>query len=138
MSGIDLSKMPPEQLAQIPAGVPPPNVMPNLINPYNAGDYILVANSILMAIMVIFVALRFYVVFKLKRKMGADDWSIIAAVIGSIYYFVVVCLGNHQSLVKSSHSATDADYSRQGSQVWYSYVQPFSSSYEDERRSRGK
>jgi hypothetical protein len=82
---IDFSKIPPEQLAQIPAGIPPPGVIPNLINPPNAGTYIIIANSILMAIMISFVALRFYVVFKIKKRIGADDWTVFFALIGSCY-----------------------------------------------------
>ena len=94
---IDLSKIPPEQLAQMPAGVPPPGVTPDLVNPPNVGNYIIVANSVLMLIMFMFVALRFYVIFKIKKKMGADDWTVVAALIGSCYYFVVVCLGEYSA-----------------------------------------
>jgi hypothetical protein len=55
-----------------------------LANPHNAGDYILVANTMLMVIMPVFVFLRFYVVLRLKKKMDPDDWSVVAAVIRSI------------------------------------------------------
>jgi hypothetical protein len=88
-----LTQMPPEVLIQIPAGVPPPGVIPNLVNPTNAGNYILIANSVLMLMMFIFLALRFYVVIAIKRKMAADDWMVIAGIIGSCYYFVIVVLG---------------------------------------------
>ena len=135
---IDFSKIPSEQLAQIPAGVPPPGVIPNLVNPPNAGNYIIIANSVLMVIMIIFVALRFYVVFRIKRKMGADDWTVIAALIGSCYYFVVVCLGKVQHFGKSSDDATDAGSSCQSRQVRYPHVQSLRFSYENERRGRGK
>jgi hypothetical protein len=138
MSAIDLSKIPPEQLAQIPAGVPPPGITPNLVNPHNAGDYILVANTILMAIMTIFVTLRFYVVLRLKKKMGPDDWSVVAAVIGSIYYFVVVCLGKSRNLLQESDRSTNTKFSGQSCQVWYPHVRPFCSSHENERGGRGK
>lgn len=90
---IDLSMLTPDQLAQMPAGVPPPGVTPNLVNPLNIGNYVLIANSLLMAMMITFVSLRFYVVFRIKKKMGADDWTVVAALIGSCYYFIVVCLG---------------------------------------------
>ncbi|KAF2731139.1 hypothetical protein EJ04DRAFT_584180 [Polyplosphaeria fusca] len=89
---MDWSKMSPEQLAQIPAGVPPRGVIPNLVNPPNAGNYVIIANSIFVAMMITFVALRFYVVLKIKKKMGADDWMVVVSVIGICYYFVVVCL----------------------------------------------
>lgn len=92
-SAIDLSNMPPEQLAQMPAGVPPPGVVPNLVEPQNVGYYILIVNSLLMAMMIIFVALCFYVVFTIKKRMGPDDWTVVAGLVGSCYYFVVVCLG---------------------------------------------
>jgi hypothetical protein len=135
---IDFSKIPPEQLAQIPAGIPPPGVVPNLINPPNAGNYIIIANSILMAIMIIFVALRFYVVFKIKRRIGADDWAVVFALIGSCYYFVVVCLGKAQHLGRASDDATDEGSSCQRSQVRYTPVRPLRSSYEDEKRCSGR
>jgi len=90
---VDLSKVPPEQLAQMPAGIPPPGVIPNLVNPNNTGNYILIANSLFMAVMIVFVALRFYVVFAIKKTMASDDWMVVAGLVGSCYYFVVVCLG---------------------------------------------
>jgi hypothetical protein len=96
-SAIDLSKMSPEQLAQMPAGVPPLGVIPNLVDPHNVGNYILIANSLMMAMMIIFVALRFYVVFAIKRRMEPDDWTVVAGLVGSCYYFVVVCLGKVRS-----------------------------------------
>jgi len=89
---VDLSKVPPEQLAQMPAGIPPPGVIPNLVNPNNTGNYILIANSLFMAVMIVFVALRFYVVFAIKKTMASDDWMVVAGLVGSCYYFVVVCL----------------------------------------------
>ncbi|PVI04818.1 hypothetical protein DM02DRAFT_624609 [Periconia macrospinosa] len=89
---IDFSHMAPEQLAQIPAGVPPLGVVPNLVNPPTVGYNIVIAGSILMAIMLTVVAMRFYVVFRLKKKMGGDDWTVVAGVIGSCYYFAVLCL----------------------------------------------
>lgn len=95
MSGaIDFSRIPPEQLAQIPAGVPHPGVIPDFVNPHSVGNYIVVASSLLKVIMVIFVSLRFYVVLAINKKMGPDDWTVIAGVLGICYYFVVVLLGN--------------------------------------------
>jgi hypothetical protein len=43
--------------------------------------------------MIVFVALRFYVVFAIKKRMASDDWMVVAGLVGSCYYFVVVCLG---------------------------------------------
>ena len=108
---IDFGLLSPEQLAQIPAGVPPPGVLPNLANPLNVGNYILIANGVLMAMMLTFVALRFYVVFRIKRKMGADDWTVVAALVGSCYYFVVVCLGTVECLKVSNDNTTNAGFS---------------------------
>jgi hypothetical protein len=95
-NAVDLSKMLPEQLAQTPAGNPPPGVIPNLINSRNYGNYIIIACSILMATMIVFVALRFYVVFAIKKRIDSDDWAIIGGVIGTCYYFSVVCIGKDQ------------------------------------------
>jgi hypothetical protein len=90
---INLDHMTPVELAQIPAGIPPPGVVPNLIDPPTVGFRIIAAGSILMAIMLIVVAMRFYVVLRIKKKMGADDWTIVVGVIGSCFYFIVLCLG---------------------------------------------
>lgn len=90
---VDLSKLPPEALAQIPAGYPPDGVVSNLVNPPTVGYHILVANSLLMAIMFTFAGLRFYTAIKIKRKFSPDDWATVAALIGSIYYFTIVCMG---------------------------------------------
>jgi hypothetical protein len=87
-----LSQLSPEQLAQIPAGTPPDGQIPNLINPETNGYHVVAITSILTAMMLVFVFLRFYVVIKLKRKMAPDDWATIASTIGAVYYFIVVCL----------------------------------------------
>ncbi|KAF2867712.1 hypothetical protein BDV95DRAFT_444041, partial [Massariosphaeria phaeospora] len=87
------SKLPPEQLARLPAGIPPPGVAPNLIDPPTIGYYVLGAGSVLMLIMLVCVALRLYMAIRVRGHFAAADWTTVAAVIGTCYYFIVVCFG---------------------------------------------
>lgn len=62
-----------EQLAQTPAGVPPPGVKPNLVNPYSEGYILITVGGVLMGIMFLFIALRLYVKVRVQRKFTGDD-----------------------------------------------------------------
>jgi len=68
-----LANFTPEQLAQTPAGVPPPGVVPNLQNPRSDGYVLITVGTTLMAIMFLFLAMRFYAKFLILRKLTADD-----------------------------------------------------------------
>lgn len=89
---LNLSKIPPEELARMPARVPPPGIVPNLVHPYTVGNYIVTATSVLMSIMMVLLTLRFYVVFTIKKRMAPDDWAVVAGSIGCCYYFIVTCI----------------------------------------------
>jgi hypothetical protein len=74
MAGAEaLANLTPAQLAQIPAGVPPPGVIPNLTNPHSDGYVLITVGSVLMAIMFLFLAMRFYAKFMILRKFTPDD-----------------------------------------------------------------
>lgn len=87
-----LSQMPPEQLAQIPAGIAPYGQQSNLINPRTTGYHVIAVTGVLTAIMLVCVILRFYVVLRIKRRMSPDDWATIPSALGAVYYFIVVCI----------------------------------------------
>ena len=70
---MDPSKLTPEQLAHLPAAQPPPGVVPNLVNPHSDGNVLLIVGSILVAIMLSFAGLRFYVKAFVRREFKADD-----------------------------------------------------------------
>ncbi|KAJ4386899.1 hypothetical protein N0V93_009798 [Gnomoniopsis smithogilvyi] len=69
-----LAAMTPEQLAQTPAAMPPPGVKPNLVNPTSNAPVLIWTSSILMAVMFLFVAVRFYAKIALRRKLTGDDF----------------------------------------------------------------
>lgn len=80
MTDIFLS-IPPEIQAITPAGMPPAGVIPNLSNPPTIGYTLVAVASILMAIMLMIVCLRFYSALYVRRKVHADDWTTLAAVV---------------------------------------------------------
>lgn len=105
---MDLSNLPPEMLAQMPAGIPPNSTVPNLINPHTIGYPILVVNTILMAMMFTFAGLRLYVAIKIKKKMSLDDWTTVAAIVCSSYYYTIVCLGRNRRMLYLRSYVTDS------------------------------
>lgn len=50
--------MDPAQLAGTPAGVPPPGVVPNFVNPHKNSPTLIAVGSVSLALMVCFVAVR--------------------------------------------------------------------------------
>ena len=65
--------MSPEQLAVTPAGVPPPGVIPNHINPHSNGPILIGVGSVLVALMMVFVVVRGYTKFMIVGKPTPDD-----------------------------------------------------------------
>lgn len=60
------------QLA-MPAGKPPPGVIPNPINPYSNGPTLIAVGSVLVALMLVCVSVRVYAKFKIVGKLTPDD-----------------------------------------------------------------
>jgi len=74
----------------MPAGTPPPGVMPNLIDPPSRGDLIIILDAIFVPLMLIAVFVRFLVRIKWTKVRGlGQDICIILAVIGSVTHFCV-------------------------------------------------
>ncbi|KAK8047543.1 hypothetical protein PG996_015607 [Apiospora saccharicola] len=99
-----LSAMTPEQLAATPAGMPPPSVTPNFTNPASSAPVVIAVSSVLMLIMSIFAAVRCYVKVAIRHSVTSDDWTTLAAVIGTFWYFAI-CI----------HAVTKAKF---GTHMW--------------------
>lgn len=65
--------MDPAQLAGTPAGVPPPGVVPNFVNPHKNSPTLIAVGSVSLALMVCFVAVRIYTKVVIVRKFSPDD-----------------------------------------------------------------
>ena len=87
MSALD--GLTPEQLAQTPAGVPPPGVIPNLVNPYSESYILITVGGVLMVTMFLFVALRLYVKMRVQRKFTGDDCKWLSIHIRALIAVVV-------------------------------------------------
>lgn len=63
----------PARLLGVPAAKPPAGVLPNHENPYSDGRVLIIVGSTLVAIMLLFVSVRFYTKVKIVGKSSADD-----------------------------------------------------------------
>ena len=71
---MDPSQLPPgADLAQIPAGRPPPGTISNFINPVTLKDPIVAINVIFLTVATLFVSLRIYTRKFLNRTIGSED-----------------------------------------------------------------
>ena len=83
-----LSHLTPVQLASLPVGSAPPNVVSNLINPHSDGTQVVILGSIMMAIMLFFAGLRYYSKIYIAKSLTADDWTTLIAILGTITYYI--------------------------------------------------
>ena len=60
-------------LAQLPAGIPPPGVVPNFKNPPSLAQPIIAVHAVFLSLAVLFVALRLYTKIFLTRLLRWDD-----------------------------------------------------------------
>ena len=65
------------QLAHIPAGVPPPGVVPNFVNPHSNAPILITVGSVSVALMMCFVAVRIYSKAMIVGKFSADDCELL-------------------------------------------------------------
>ena len=65
--------MTPQELAITPAGSPPSGVLPNLVNPYSNGPTLIAVGSVLVGLMLVFVAVRIYTKISIVGKSSPDD-----------------------------------------------------------------
>jgi hypothetical protein len=70
---MDLSMLSSGMLAQTPAAIPPAGVEPNLVNPETKGPIVITVGTPLLAIMLLFVGVRFYNKAIVRRKLTIDD-----------------------------------------------------------------
>lgn len=75
-----LPPLTPEQMAATPAGMPPPGVIPNLVNPDTRGPVLIIVGTIFMALMLVFATLRYYTKFFTVRKTSWDDCTLAPSI----------------------------------------------------------
>ncbi|KAF2726751.1 hypothetical protein EJ04DRAFT_480099 [Polyplosphaeria fusca] len=98
---MDLSKLPPDMLAHIPAGIPPNGTTSNLINPPSRENQTKTVMYASLVIMVIPLILRLYTRARIQRSFGADDYLVIVSAIcvggycGVLHYMLDGPLGEH-------------------------------------------
>ncbi len=76
----------PEQMAQTPASKPPPGVVPNFVDPPSGAPVLIAVGTVLLAIMLVFACIRFYVKAFVRRNVTADDckWWFTRRLFGSV------------------------------------------------------
>jgi hypothetical protein len=78
--------IPPDVQAITPAGKPPAGIIPILSNPPTIGYTLVAVASVLMAITLLIVCLRFYSALYVRGKLHADDWTTLAAIVSVFEY----------------------------------------------------
>ena len=63
----------PTILYNTPAGIPPPGVVPNFVDPPSTGGTYVLVGSVFLAIMVSFVLLRIYYKLRIAKRFTPDD-----------------------------------------------------------------
>ncbi|MCJ1307997.1 hypothetical protein MMC25_001647 [Agyrium rufum] len=95
-------------LTNFPALEPPPNVVPNFIDPYTRGPMLLVLSALAISIMYLFMAARFYSKFLVKNRSTWDDLTCVIAAVGVTGIFIGLVylersgLGTHQWNLRAS------------------------------------
>lgn len=69
------------ELADIPAGLPPPGVTPNFVNPPSLRDPTITANAVFLSLSTVFVLLRIYTRKWLTRMLKWDDFACVIALV---------------------------------------------------------
>ena len=82
-----------EAMMNYPGAVPPPGVIPNLVNPYSRGKDIIIVGSILLAIMSVFVTLRYYTKAFIIKSATWDDLSLAFGAVLTGAFFAISCAG---------------------------------------------
>ena len=89
MSQSKLSPLDDPTLLQLPALTPPPGVIPNFAHPMDRGPVLTIVNGILLALMMIFIALRVYTKLAIVRKISWDDLTVSLSALGSIFLYIL-------------------------------------------------
>ncbi|KAF1996574.1 hypothetical protein P154DRAFT_498471 [Amniculicola lignicola CBS 123094] len=100
----DLSKLDPSKIdpTKYPAAVPPPGVVPNLVNPVSRAHATIIFNAVFTAFMLVFVVMRMYTKAFVVKQFGWDDFCcamgtmLAVAYVGFIIFVFDQGLGAHQ------------------------------------------
>ncbi|KAH9983503.1 hypothetical protein F4779DRAFT_640417 [Xylariaceae sp. FL0662B] len=109
-----LANLTPEQLAQIPSGTPPLGIQPSFVNPPSSAPVLIIVGTVLLVIILILAGTRFYVKLAICSKVTSDDWTTLAAVIGTCWYYAI-CIhavtkgkfGTHMWDISIAHTLSD-------------------------------
>ncbi|KAK5997453.1 hypothetical protein PT974_02814 [Cladobotryum mycophilum] len=104
----------PGPLTQIPASNPPPGVVPNFVDPPSSAPVLIAVGTVLLIVMLVFAGIRFYVKVMVQRKVTPDDWTTLAAIIGTLWYYGI-CIhavtaakfGTHMWDISVAHTLSD-------------------------------
>ena len=76
-------------LLQLPGLTPPPGITANFTNSRNRGPVLIIVNGILLGLMTVFIAIRFYTKLAIVRKVSWDDLTISFSVLGAITLYIL-------------------------------------------------
>lgn len=74
---------------QSPGLTPPPGTTPNFTHPTDRGPVLIVVNGILLALMMVFIAIRSYTKLAIVRKVSWDDLSVCLSALGGITLYLL-------------------------------------------------
>ncbi|KAL9620398.1 MAG: hypothetical protein Q9160_005098 [Pyrenula sp. 1 TL-2023] len=77
-------------LAEIPAAMPPPGVMPDFNSPDNYKHRNIILHSVVLAISTVAVLVRLYTRAVIKRSIGVDDWFALLSWAFALEFSVVM------------------------------------------------
>ena len=92
---MSIPQITPEML-EGPAMMPPPGVIPNLVDPYTAGPILISVSSVLVGLMILFVFNRLATKAFVTRKFQWDDLTCVLGTLGTIAYFVMSVVGKRR------------------------------------------
>ncbi|KAM0802371.1 hypothetical protein BDR22DRAFT_887605 [Usnea florida] len=89
-----MSSVPNASSVEIPAGIPPPGVIPNFINPPTLVPTIIAFSVVMITWTLSFVLIRLYANFHAPRGLGIDDYSCIIATVLAFGYTALQILSD--------------------------------------------
>ena len=75
-------------VSNLPGLTPPPGFTPDFTHPRNREPVLIIVNGILLALMMIFIAIRFYTKLAVIRKVSWDDLTASLSALGAITLYV--------------------------------------------------
>ena len=92
----------------LPGLKPPPGVTPDFMHPRNRGPVLIIVNGILLALMMILIATRFYTKLAIIRKVSWDDLTASLSALGAITLYILFGGGGQVLLIPCDSMHIDA------------------------------